>query len=153
MTLKVINLKPPGFDYGKLVDLTEPEMLIQPVVPADPDLYPNEEGAVTSELDPGPAVNLYVTSPRGNKLEVFEEPEADEPVYSTVRKIRVGKFVFRLSPVAHRVDKLDLDEIKSRKIRLPKFVDKMHTNRVQLGGTDFTVGKRVGDYKKLTLNI
>jgi hypothetical protein len=75
------------------VDITEPELLIQPVVAADPTIYPDEEEARVSELDPGPAINLYVTSPRGNKLEIFEE--SDEPVYSTVRKIRVGRFFVR----------------------------------------------------------
>ena len=74
------------------MDITEPELLIQPVVAADPTIYPAEEEAPVSELDPGPAVNMYVTSPRGNKLEIFED--TDEPVYSTVRKIRVGRYCF-----------------------------------------------------------
>ena len=145
------RLKSPGFGYGKLLDLTEPEQLIQPVVTADPELYPDEENGPSSELDPGPAVNLYVTAPRGNKLEVMEEP--DEPVYSTVRKIRVGKFVFELRPQKLEMDRLDLDKIKSRKVRLPKFMDKIHSNRVQFGDVDLTVGKRVSEYRKLTLSI
>ena len=141
---------PPGFDYGKLVDFGEAEQQIQPVVAADPEFYPSEEETTKSELDPGPAINLYVTSPRGNKLGTFEE---DEPVYSTVRKIRVGKLKFILTPKKLPFDKLNLDEIRSRKIKSPRFMDKIHSNRVQLGGTDFTVGKRVGQYRKVTFNI
>ena len=133
------------------MDLTEPEQLIQPVVAADPELYPEEETGTRSELDPGPAVNLYVTAPRGNKLEVMEEP--DEPVYSTVRKIRVGKFVFELNPQKLHMDRLDLDEIKSRKVKLPRFMDKIHSNRVQFGDVDFTVGKRVSEYRNLKFSI
>ena len=52
------------------MDLAEPEQIIVPVVEADPEFFPPEEETVTSALDPGPAVNLYVTQPRGNKLEV-----------------------------------------------------------------------------------
>jgi len=93
------------------------ENLIQPVVAPTTDFLADSEGKLTntalvkqivdsvhlemrhtpkpvsecagtsSVLDPGPALNLYSTAPRGNRLQVEEEDE--EPLYSTVRHIKV----------------------------------------------------------------